>query len=283
MIRGIDDVVLLDILNPFKALKKIRENKFDVFIDLGQWTRLTAILTCLSNSSCTIGFKTHRQYRHYGFDISVEHSFKRHELNNFKALFRQVDVDKSNLPSLDIEFLLGQPLPINRNQVIIHTKPGGSRADLKEWPDEHWKTVIDYLTNKNYEIYLTCVPIQQESLESLKRLCLNQNKIHIVNDSLLNTAKLLISSFLVISVDTGIMHLASALKCNLISLHGPTSFLRWGPLNDNAITIQSSYECPPCLNLGFESTCAKMGCGCMRAISVDEVISKVQEFERKAT
>lgn len=282
MIQGIDEVVLLDILNPLRAIKKIREYTFDVCVDLGQWTRLTAILGTLSRSACTIGFKTKGQYRHYGFDVRVIHSFQRHELYNFKSLIFPLGINLQNLPFIDIAYISEKHVWPVRNQIVLHTKPGGSQARLKEWPEASWVQLINYLTERQYTIFLTGVPSQKRELEFIKKQCADQDSVIIFTDTLINTAVLLKSSFLVISVDTGIMHLASALQCNLIALHGPTSFHRWGALNDNARPIQSSYECTPCLNLGFERTCEKKQCGCMSAIRVDEVICQIKAFEKEA-
>lgn len=72
-----------------------------------------------------------------------------------------------------------------------------------------------------------------------------------------------------VSVDTGIMHMASALGCRLVALHGPTSAKRWGPLNPTSTAVQSAYSREPWIQLGFEGP--RAGDACMRCITVDQV------------
>ena len=83
---------------------------------------------------------------------------------------------------------------------------------------------------------------------------------------------------LVISVNTGIMHLAAAVRVPLIALHGATSELRWGPLSDRAVVVKSGEACQPCISLGFESKCTDPVC--MRNITVDMVADEIEQFWR---
>jgi ADP-heptose:LPS heptosyltransferase len=63
----------------------------------------------------------------------------------------------------------------------------------------------------------------------------------------------------------------------MISLNGPTSIKRWGPLPlNNGYALTGSLSCVPCLSLGYEYKC-KSG-GCMDTISVDEVIDAAKRL-----
>ncbi len=62
-------------------------------------------------------------------------------------------------------------------------------------------------------------------------------------------ASLLKGAYVVISVDTGIMHLAAAVGARLIALFGPMSPKRWGPLSKTAVVVQGGV---PYLYLGGE-------------------------------
>jgi len=156
--------------------------------------------------------------------------------------------------------------------------PGGYRAYLKEWPDTNWIEIIDQLTACHYEVFLTGAKIDREKAEQIKAQVANKDSVNIVAGEfdLKQTAELLKSSILVISVNTGIMHLASALGCNLIALHGPTSVKRWGPLGANAISLQSSLQCSPCLNLGFEYQCQKNSC--MKSITITALMDAIEKI-----
>jgi len=268
------EIIKLPLKNPLKAVSIIRQYEFDVFLDFAPWPRLNAVFAFFSNSKYIVGFKTNAQYRHFVYDDIVIHSNKVHELENYKNIVRNIGIHKNNLPQ--INFIKKEIN--NKNIIVVHMFPGGAKSYLKEWPEEYWIKIINYLTENNNIVYLTGAKVDRDKAEQIKKLSNNKDKISVVAGeyTLEKTIRLLSKSKLVISVNTGIMHLASALKCNLIALHGPTSHKRWGPLNKNAISLQSNLECSPCLNLGFEYGCNENKC--MRNIVVKEVIMAIEKF-----
>ncbi|MGD0020745.1 MAG: glycosyltransferase family 9 protein [Smithellaceae bacterium] len=271
---GIDRIIKLPVAKPWECIHIIKESgEYDLWIDFGPWPRINALLSCFSNARFKVGFKTKGQYRHYIYDLTTEHSAHLHELDNYKNLLKQLGLDCHNLPSINMQIPESSD-----NRITIHMFPGGSRSYLKEWPDANWIEIIDQLTVHHYEVFLTGAKIDREKAEQIKEQIANRNGVNIVAGTLdlKQTAELLKSSMLVISVDTGIMHLASALGCNLIVLHGPTSAKRWGPLDANAISLQSGLQCSPCLNLGFESRCQTNSC--MKSITATALRDAIKKF-----
>ena len=267
-------VVKLTLKNPIEDIKIIRSlGKFDVFLDFDTWPRINSIYSFFANSSFKIGFETSGQCRHYVYDEIVKHDKSVHEISNYKNLLRVLGINGSNYPEI-----LVPSVEKERDLVVVHMFPGGTKSYLKEWPEENWVEVINYLTKIGYRVVLTgAKPDKKKALMVYER-CRRKNLVKVVAGelSLKEVALLLKKSVLVLSVNTGIMHLASALGCNLVALHGPTSVKRWGPLNPNSISIQSPLPCSPCLNLGFEYGCDENKC--MRAISVETVVNAVKKF-----
>jgi len=70
--------------------------------------------------------------------------------------------------------------------------------------------------------------------------------------------------------DTGPMHLAAALDVPLVAIFGSTSPELTGPLNDRAIVIRHPVECSPC----FRRECP-IDFHCMTSVTVDEVANAV--------
>jgi len=276
-----DEIVSIELFKPLRAIKKLRSYPVDVFIDTAQWTRINAIFTFFSKSKYKIGFKTKGQYKHFIFDFAAEHSNLTHELYNYKKLSFTKEIKTESLPKIGFN----HKVQIKKDQVVIHTRSGGYLSELKGWPDENWRRIIDYLLESQYDIYFTGSAPDHKHLELLINNYKDNIRLHNVAGkiSLRETAVLLVSSQLVISVDTGIMHLASALGCNLISLHGPTAPTRWGPLNRNSKAIQSDYPEAPCLYLGFEYNCKDRSGECMKRITPEMVILEIKEFVYKGT
>lgn len=278
MIGGVDNVVNLKISNFIKSIKRVRSlGHFDAWLDFGPWPRFNSIITHFADAAYKVGFKTTGQYRHYIYDkpvAHIDHVPNHHELLNYRNIVREIGVINSSLPSISLDAPIEK---VESHRVAVHIFPGGSRSHLKEWPTENWIKLLDWFTDGNYDVYLTGGKGDVEGLKQIRDRTRNPERISIVAGkySLKETAQLLRTSKLVISVDTGIMHLASALDCNLISLHGPTSLDRWGPLSKKAIPIKGTCECSPCIDFGFDSNCRDNKC--MRSIEPDLVIKKCRE------
>lgn len=274
LISGIDRIIKLPIAKPWECIRIIKESgEYDIWFDFGPWPRINALLSYFSNARLKVGFKTKGQYRHYIYNLTAEHSDQSHELDNYKNLLKKIGLDCHNLPCINMQ------IPkCSYNRITIHMFPGGSRSYLKEWPDANWIEIINQLTVHHYEVFLTGAKIDREKAEQIKAQAANRGSVNVVAGTfdLKQTAELLKSSILVISVDTGIMHLASALGCNLIALHGPTSIERWGTLDANAISLQSSLQCSPCINLGFESRCQANSC--MELITAKVLMDAIEKI-----
>ncbi len=270
LLTGIDRIIKLPVNNPIEAIKLIKKSGvFNLWIDFGPWPRLNAIFTYFAKASLKVGFKTKGQYRHYAYDLSVEHTDKNHELHNYRNLLSSLKIPCNNLPSISIE-----SREQIKNNIAIHMYPGGYKSYLKEWPEERWCQLISRLAALGYEVYLTGGPGDRERAENVASQ-IGSNRVKVIAGlySLKKTISFINEARLVISVNTGIMHIAAALGCNIIALHGPTSVARWGPISENALALHSSLACSPCLNLGFEYGCDKNAC--MQDISVAEVLNAV--------
>ena len=73
----------------------------------------------------------------------------------------------------------------------------------------------------------------------------------------------------VVSVNTGVMHLAAAVGVATIALNGPTSSERWGPIGADVVCVDSELAGCGYLDLGFEYDGRRTDC--MAGISVDRV------------
>jgi heptosyltransferase I len=85
---------------------------------------------------------------------------------------------------------------------------------------------------------------------------------------------LLRRSALVVSVNTGIMHMAAALNVPTISLNGPTAEHRWGPVGDCAVSVNSRLPGSGFLNLGWEYEGQREDA--MLGIAVSDVLDSIQ-------
>ncbi len=278
MLEQVDEVVLLQMNRPFDAAKRIyKAGHFDLWLDFSQWARIDALLTALAQADCKIGFRTSNQFRHWLYDKWVEHRADLHETNNYKNLVELMGIECSSEPHIKAASDLSKILPelkANRPYSVLHLFPGGSRAYMKEWPVQNWLKVARHILKMGMVPVLTGGPDDFNRAEEFSsKLGIN---IPIVNSagrlSLPELATLLGEAKFVISVNTGVMHMAAAVGAKLIAIHGPTSPIRWGPVSKEAVVIKPPeiVKCAPCLNLGFEYKCERNTC--LKEISSEVVI-----------
>ena len=264
--------------NPLQSLKRVRSlGHFDLVLDFGPWPRINAIITWVINADYKVGFKRKNMYRHYVYDVKVEHSDKVHEIENYRNILRGSGITLHGIEP-DLHTLITHVCECNK-YVVLHMLPGGSRSTQKCWPKKNWYELSKRLNDRHgYKILFSGSnkdkPYIDTLVEELKQCGIGAENIA-GKYSLVNMATVLGNASLVVSVDTGIMHYAAAVGAKLIVLQGPTSPLRWGPLSKNAIVV-SNNVCQPCLSLGFEYECKNNIC--MQGISVDMVMDAVKKI-----
>jgi ADP-heptose:LPS heptosyltransferase len=93
--------------------------------------------------------------------------------------------------------------------------------------------------------------------------------------SLLETASILNEAALLVSGDSGVLHIAAGLGTRTVSLFGPGIAKKWAPRGERHIVINHQLPCSPCTKFGYTPHC-KIGARCIQGISVDEVFAAVE-------
>jgi ADP-heptose:LPS heptosyltransferase len=252
MLNGLDRAIKVPVRNVDGGIRAIRSIPLDVMIDFGPWPRLEALYTLLSTASFTIGFRTPGQYRHFGYDLTVDHLSDVHELENFRRLVRLLGANTGSLPFLrrpQMETCHRAPY------VVFHLWPGGRRRKLKQWPSERWVRLIEDLAARETYVLLTGADSDYGSNDAIvERVQPRARGLvrNVAGVSLQETAAILAAARLVVSVDTGVMHMAAALGAPLVALFGPSSSRRWGPASAAAVAIDSPLAGCGYVSLGWE-------------------------------
>lgn len=270
-------------------IKEINNNKYDIVIDFEPWPRISSILTFFIKTGYKIGFKTEGEFRHFVFDSAISHSSICHEINNYislaNALGRSITVDSLEFPIYSsekdfVEDLLRREGVKCNNLIIFHPWSSGYKGNLKEWSIENFKNLAKLLVKQGFFIGVTGTKDNKLLSEDIVKACPKDAVSFCGIFTLGQTAYLIKKSRLLITVNTGIMHLGTALNHPMITLNGPASILRWGPIgSSNVHNLESDFTCAPCLNLGFEYKCKKGGC--VDAIKVETVAKKVSEIIKR--
>ena len=251
-IAGTDQVVVLPLNSPFRALNLIRAHRFDILFDFGPWPRISAIFAALARARFAIGFRTRGQARHYAFDLAIPHSSQCHEIENFHALAAPfLNGIAAAWPHLSRP---GGPsaLPHGRRWIVFHPWPAGYKHHWRAWPEDRWLTLGGIVTGWEYSIAITGGPSDIVASRALAAK-LGPSAVSLAGTSFLETIKVLADAAAIVAVNTGVMHLAAALDRPLVALHGPTDPKRWGPLSSKAVVVgPGAAQGCAYLNLGFE-------------------------------
>ena len=121
---------------------------------------------------------------------------------------------------------LSLPFEISKPYVVCHL---GASNNLKFWPAKSWQALINKLSKKGYEIILSVGPKEEYLIQEVDF----NNKFHHVPGtySLLEMWALIENAKFLVSVDTGIAHLAKLSSTALITLFGPGSAITHGAGN----------------------------------------------------
>ncbi len=165
-------------------------------------------------------------------------------------------------------------LPLHRYAVLAPS----AAWQMKRWPEEHWRTLIAQL---GHEIPIELVGGPEDKFMS----GLTENSPNIRNRagqlSYAETQNLVRGASLVISADTGVLHLADYWARPTIGLIGPTAFGYTTRKSSQILEVE--LPCKPCSKDGRGGCSNAIYQLCMKQITPDLVLTKAREILRRAT
>lgn len=260
ILSGYDELVILPVTKPLKTLRLFRKCSLDVLIDTSQWPKLSALYSLFIKARFKIGFETSGQHRHFGYDVVVRHSNAVHELQNFENLLKPLDITQRGMITLDFPKIMSQDahdiaIDMLKPYIIFHPWASGTRSELREWPISAWAELGKKILEENLHIIITGSVQDQVGANELAQIIGGGGKVEVMAGALsfAGVAKVILGANAVVSVNTGIAHLADQLKVPTVVLNGPTNSARWGLVNPNSINIDvAKINGGGFLSLGFE-------------------------------
>ncbi len=274
---GINSVFHYD--KPSELLSAIR-GKYDVIIDTEQWHRLSAVVARLTRAPMSIGYATNERKK--VFTHPVRYSHDDNELDSFFHLLEPLSVPMSIDPEKPFLAVPSESTSKIRSLLnaiadkkIVALFPGGSIQE-RRWGSDRFHSTAQSIVEHGYSVVVVGGREDREAgceiaagLESVKNFCGAL--------SLVETAAVLKESALLITGDSGIMHLGFGLGIKTLSLFGPGIEKKWAPRGPGHVVINKNLACSPCTKFGYTPKCKK-NAECMKLITVDEVVQKALEL-----
>jgi len=294
-----DEIIKLNLNDTFASLRlfwKLRKRKFDMMIDLHAIeTWMASLKRIILYSIITPKVKVGRNTDHRGFflDIQVPENFLGtvHEVER-KMSIPEILGAKIGIPNLTFNLSESEKNSVNAfldkngiqdEQFIVGINPGGF-LPTRQWNKEKFIEIGRKLVQR-YQARLIITGGNREKIlvskiaESLK----DSSPITVTEFSLGELAVLFKRINLLITNDTGPMHIAAAVNIPIVSIFGPENYHRYRPYTRafNHVVAIPSIPCRPCRKFECKSH------ECMKNISVEmvwdaitEVITKTNENKK---
>ncbi|CCU81053.1 ADP-heptose--lipooligosaccharide heptosyltransferase II [Halanaerobium saccharolyticum subsp. saccharolyticum DSM 6643] len=194
--------------------------------------------------------------------IKLENSENKFPVLEFDDVYQQnADLKLKNIGLEDEEF------------IVLNT--GGSWK-TKRWPEEYFAEVADHLAVKGYKILFVGGASDTERVNYICNKIDNQKMIYNLSGktSLLELAAILKKTQLMISGDTGPVHVAAAVGTNTAAIFGPSDEEMYAPRGQgkNILFKNVDLNCRPC----GEHECPLDHFKCMRELSPKMIIQRLE-------
>jgi len=175
--------------------------------------------------------------------------------------------DEVNLSALGLE--------VNNYTAIVI----GATHATKRLPNEK---IIEICKKIEGKIVLLGGPDDMENAKIIEQAVTDERLVNTCGQLKLNQSAFLVQKArVVITHDTGLMHIAAAFKKKIISLWGNTipefGMVPYYPIEGSEIIEVKGLKCRPCTKIGFK-TCPKRHFKCMNEIDVEKIVRIVNSY-----
>ena len=269
-------------------IRRIRRNRYDGIVDL-QASPRTFLFRLLSGSVRRVRHRPRRGRRFLLVKFGLD-TYKNISPIPLRYLESVADWDVEDdgrglefvVQEEDRESILSKMRddysPDGRKMIVL--APGAGRA-TKRWLPEGFSDVGGYFSKQGYTVVLTGGVQDKEICERVSEK-IKGDVINLAGECTLGeTAALLERSALLITNDTGVMHMASALGRKVVALFGPTTHhLGFFPFRVPCVVVEKLLSCRPCSYHGTAS-CPERHFRCMKEISSADVIDAAETLLKK--
>lgn len=284
---NISEIIIYDeegvhksLLGKFKLINYLKKKRFDTaFILHRSFTK--ALIAKLAGIRTRVGYPTKNRGIFLTKQVEIPDE-ETHKVEYFLNLARAVGI---NIKDIAYEFFITdadrqavkkflREKNISDNDILIVLCPGGN-WDPKRWPRENFAKLGDMLIEKiGAKIIISGAKKDAMLAEEISNAMKNKPAVSCGKTTLKELGALLERANLVIANDTGPMHIAVAMKTNVIALFGPTSPALTGPYGQGSYRIISNYnECEiPC----YDVSCTDNRC--MAVITVEDVFKEAEDM-----
>ncbi|RLB98475.1 MAG: lipopolysaccharide heptosyltransferase I [Deltaproteobacteria bacterium] len=261
---------------------ELRRTRYDLVLDF-QALLKSALVVALARGRRKVGFGRGLEHMEHSYHVLTEGirppSMEVHALTRNLMMVQALGVPVAEvayrLPVTDADrSAVGNILKesgVDESRPLVAINPV-AQWPTKLWPEERFALLADRLLER-YDASVVFTGgggdrrVVERIIGTMKRPALDLSG----RTSLKQLAALYQRARLVISTDTGPMHLAAAAGTPVVALFGPTAPWRTGPFGPGHHIVRAPAPCAPC----FKRRC--QAGGCMNRIPVERVLAAVEK------
>ena len=245
---------------------------------------------CLSTKALKVGFSGEGDH---WLNQKVDSSKDTHLILNYLNLLKGafgISIDPEDL-WMDLAL---PDWPKNQERLKIHGKyiilhPGTTGyLPLRSWSPEGYAGIIGFLQHRGFHILITGQKAHQSMIEELLSFSKDvpKEKVTCLMDKSLDELIYYINgASAVVCSDTGVLHMAMALKVPVLGLFGPSNPAHTGPVGPGRYdVIRNDFQCGPCNYSSSYRMEDKKNCldgkppACMKSITAEQVITGLKNL-----
>jgi len=151
-----------------------------------------------------------------------------------------------------------------------------SRWQYKEWENEKWVQIIDWLRDEcGIQTVIVGAPEEREKSINIANGC-KEKIINLTGKTTLEELPGVLSlSGLHVGVDSAAPHIAAAVGIPTITIYGPSEWLVWAPLGEIHSVVTPDRDCAPCHQKGCDGSGISK---CLEELTVDKTKGAIKKF-----
>jgi heptosyltransferase-1 len=261
-------------------IRELRDTRYDLLIDF-QGLLKSGMLVAASRAVCKVGFGRGMEHAECSYlflnekvppvDMNI-HAVRR-ELMLLEAIGIKTDEVVFNLPISQEHFRQIETLLSSRGIAdpsrVVPINPQATWP-TKLWDNAGFAQVADWIIGQGMQVVFTGGKGDRQAIDEIIAR-MQHPAVSLAGDTTLKTlAALYRRAPLVISTDTGPMHIAAAVGTPVVAIFGSTAPWRTGPYGERHQIVRLSLPCSPCLKRECDHR------RCMNDLAPEQVISAVK-------
>lgn len=268
-----------------EVIEELKREKYSFIVDLHSNLRTILVKSKLRKPSASFNKLNLKKWLLVNFKVNNMPDV--HIVNRYFETVRSLGVVNDG-EGLDYfvakeDELVSESIPIEVRKDYVAIVIGGQHK-TKLYPTEK---VIDLCNKLKQPVIILGGPEDKDEGDAIVEASTNKNIFNAAGKFSLNKSAVLISNAdVVITNDTGLMHIAAAFKKRIVSIWGNTvpefgmyPYLPKEKEHYSAIVEEEGLSCRPCSKIGYKK-CPKGHFNCMNNINPERIIKAIESVKK---